>query len=132
MEDWKIRVSVLWLFAEVAGLASVILMLLEKDVLAELVEEGTIQGMEMSPEFLLLGAILMLVPLVMAFLSLTLKESINRWANIIMGIVWIGLGLTDLPKFMEKPSGYAILMWLASGVALVLIVWYAWKSKQKA
>jgi len=132
LEDWKIKISVLWLFAEVAGLASVILMLLEKDVLAELVEEGTIQGMEMSPEFLLLGAILMLVPLVMAFLSLTLKDSTNRWANIIMGIVWIGLGLTDLPKYAEKPSAYAILMWLASGVALVLIVWYAWVSRQKS
>jgi hypothetical protein len=132
LEDWKIKIAVLWLFAEVAGLASAILMLLEKDVLAEIVEEGTIEGMQMSPEFLLLGAIFMLVPLVMAFLSLTLKDSTNRWANIIVGIVWIGLGLTDLPKYVANPSAYAILMWLASGVALALIVWYAWKSKQKA
>jgi len=67
----------------------------------------------------------------MAFLSLTLKDSTNRWANIIMGIVWLGLGLAELPTMVAEPA-YAILMWVASGVALVLIVWYAWKSKQKA
>jgi len=132
LEDWKIRVSVLWLFDEVAGLGAVILMLMEKDVLAELVEHGTIQGMEMSSEYLLLGAIILLVPLVMAFLTLTLKDSTNRWANIIVGIVLIGLGLIDLPKYLEKPSAYAGVMMLAGWVALVLIVWYAWKSKQKA
>jgi len=107
-------------------------MLLEQDVLVELVEDGTIKGMEMKSEFLLLGAILMLVPLVMAFLSLTLKDSTNRWANIIVGIVWIGLGLAELPEYVAEPSAYAILMWVASGVALALIVWYAWKSKPKA
>jgi len=132
LEDWKIKISVLWLFDEVAGLGAVILMLLEKDVLAELVEYGTIEGMEMSPEYLLVGAIFILIPLVMAFLTLTLKDSTNRWANIIVGIVWIGLGLTDLPKYLAEPSAYAMLMMLAGWVALVLIVWYAWKSKKKA
>jgi hypothetical protein len=63
----------------------------------------------------------------MAFLSLTLKDSTNRWANIIMGIVWIGLSLADLPGYLAKPSAYAILMWLSGRVATVLIVWYAWK-----
>jgi len=95
------------------------------------VEEGTIAGMQMSPEYLLLGAVFCLVPLVMAFLSLTLEDSTNRWANIIVGIVWLGLGLAELPDYVAKPSAYAILMWVASGVALALIVWYAWKSKQK-
>jgi len=88
--------------------------------------------MIIGPEILLLWGILLLVPLIMAFLSLTLKDSINRWANIIVGIVWIGLGgLTELPKFVEKPSAHGILMDVATGVALVLIVWFAWKSKQK-
>jgi len=86
----------------------------------------------MTPEFLFVGAVLLLIPLVMAFLSLTLKDSINRWANIIVGIVWIGLSLTDLPKYSTEPAAYAILLWLSGVVATALIVWYAWKSKQKA
>jgi len=132
MEDWKIKIAVLWLIAEVASLASGLLGIFEPDLLAQFVLTGEIEGMKVGPELLLFLAILFLVPLVMAFLSLTLKDSMNRWANIIVGIVWFVGGLIDLPKFLEKLYAYAILMWLASGVAIVLIVWYAWKSKQKA
>ena len=132
MEDWKIKIAVLWLIYDVAGLAAVALMFMEPCVLAELVEEGTIEGLQMGPEMLLVGAVLLLVPLVMAFLSLILKDSSNRWANIIAGIVFIGLGVTDLPTYVAKPSAYAILMWLSTIVATVLIVWYALKSKPKA
>ncbi|MFQ5758281.1 MAG: DUF6326 family protein [Candidatus Bathyarchaeia archaeon] len=41
--------------------------------------------MQLTPELLLRYAILLLIPLVMAVLSLTLKDSTNRWANIILG-----------------------------------------------
>jgi len=92
---------------------------------------GEIDGMKIGPEILLLFAIVLLVPLVMAFLSLTLKNPTNRWANIIVGIVFAGLELIDLPTYLAKPSAYAILMWLSGLMATVLIVWYAWKSKQK-
>jgi len=116
----------------VSGLASGLLAIFEPDVLQQFLDTGEIEGMKITPEFLLVFAIILLVPLVMAFLSLTLKDSINRWANIILGIVWIGLGLTDLPTYVAEPSAYAILMWLSGLVATALIVWYAWKSKQKA
>ncbi|MCP8308385.1 MAG: hypothetical protein H3Z52_06545 [archaeon] len=126
MEDVKIKISVLWLFTEVAGLASGLLMLMEPGVIEQIMT-GEILGMKIGPEFLLLFAIILLVPLVMAFLSLTLKDSTNRWANIIVGIVWFGLLLTDLPTYLANPSAYAILMWLSQVVATALIVWYAWK-----
>ncbi|MCP8313104.1 MAG: hypothetical protein H3Z53_01860 [archaeon] len=116
----------LWLFTEVAGLASGLLMLMEPGVIEQIMT-GEILGMKIGPEFLLLFAIILLVPLVMAFLSLTLKDSTNRWANIIVGIVWFGLLLTDLPTYLANPSAYAILMWLSQIVATALIVWYAWK-----
>ena len=132
LEDWKIKISVLWLIYEVAGLASAVLAIFEPDLLKDFLNTGELEGMKITPEFLLVFAIILLIPLVMAFLSLTLKDSTNRWANIIVGIVWIGLGLTDLPKYVTEPSAYAILMWLSTIVALALIVWYAWKSKQQA
>jgi hypothetical protein len=64
-------------------------------------------------------------------LSVTLKSPINRWANIIVGIVWLGLGFIDVPNLMANPAAYAILLWLTEVVAKVLIIWIAWKSKQK-
>jgi len=123
---------VLWLIGDVAALAGGMLAIFEPDVLQKFLDTGEIEGMKVGPEILLLLAILLLVPLVMAFLSLTLKDSTNRWANIIVGIVWTGLSLTDLPKYVAEPSAYVILLWLSGVVATALLVWYAWKSKQKA
>jgi len=122
---------VLWLIGDVAALAGGLLAIFEPDVLQQFLDTGEIEGMKVGPEILLLLAILLLVPLIMTFLSLTLKDSINRWANIIVGIVWTVLGLTDLPTYLGKPA-YATLMWLSTVVATALVVWYAWKSKQKA
>jgi len=75
-----------------------------------------------------------LVPLIMAFLSMTLKDSINRWANIIVGIVFTVFQVVALIEILTLPTvyAYAILMELSKVVAPALIVWYAWKSKQKA
>jgi hypothetical protein len=135
LEDWKIKISVLWLFSIVAGLASGFLALMEPGVISDITVKGEIEGMEITPELLLGYSVILLIPLVMAFLSLTLKDSTNRWANIIVGIIWIGLSLNDLSTYLTKQSAYSayeILMWLSGRVATALIVWYAWKSKQKA
>jgi hypothetical protein len=133
LENWKIKVSVLWLFSVLVGVASGFFAFMEPGVIEQIMA-GEVEGMTIGPELLLMFAIIILVPLVMAFLSLTLKDSINRWANIIVGIVWIGLSLSDLSTYLTKfsaYSAYSILMWLSGRVATALIVWYAWKSKQK-
>jgi len=131
LEDWKIKISVLWLFGIVNALASMLLMLLEPGVIEQILA-GELEGVKIGPEVLLVLAIIVLVPLVMAFLSLTLKDSVNRWANIIVGVVYTGLGLKDLLKYLAGSSAYATLLCLSGVVASALIVWYAWKSKQKA
>jgi hypothetical protein len=126
LDDWKIKISVLWLFSAVAFLAHQILALLEPGVIAGIMA-GEVEGMQIGPELILLFAILFLIPLIMAFLSLTLKDSINRWANIIVGAIFAALFIAVIAT-VAKLSG-EILMTLSTVVALVLIVWYAWKSK---
>jgi len=93
-------------------------------------ESGAIE--KTGPELLLLAAAVVLVQLSMAFLSLTLKDSANRWANIIIGAVFVVLELFALCDAVAKLSAWATLMMLAKVVVTALIVWYAWKSKQKA
>ncbi|UCC28679.1 MAG: hypothetical protein JSW29_06760 [Candidatus Bathyarchaeota archaeon] len=132
MEDWKIKTAVLWLFPLVGFLASAVLLFMEPGVLAELVEEGTIEGMQAGTELLLVGAAIdILGPLVMAFLSLTLKGSINRWLNVIVGGIYAVLEFITLLEELANPKGYVVLMLIAAVVAPALIVWYAWKSKQE-
>ena len=61
----------------------------------------------------------------MAFLSLTLKDKANRWANIILGIIYAGLYLLDLTAYLAKP--YYILLGIFTIVFFALIAWYAYK-----
>jgi hypothetical protein len=131
LEDWKIKISVLWLFEAVALLAYMLLTLIEPGVIEQIMA-GEIEGLQIGPELMLLFAVLVLVPLIMAFLTLTLRDSTNRWANIIVGIVVFGLNFIDLVDAVAKPSAWMTLLVLSKAVVLALIVWYAWKSKQKA
>ena len=133
MEDWKIKISVLWLIYGVAVLAEAILGYLELGVIEQVIA-GEIEGMQITPEVLLGFAIIFLIPLVLAFLSLTLKDSINRWLNIIAAIVLAVFGLMGPVEYLAKQSvysAYVILFGIVLVVASALIVWYAWKSKQK-
>lgn len=128
LEDWKIKISVLWLFGAVAILAHQILVLMEPGIIAQLMA-GEAEGQKIGPGLILLFAILMLVPLVMAFLSLTLKDSINRWLNIIVGAVFSVLWFVGVVDAAQTAYWGGALMTLSTVVASALIVWYAWKSK---
>jgi len=111
----KTKLSVLWLFTEMA--------FVDFSILASM-ELGTKQA---GPEELLQSVIILLPPLVMAFLSLTLKDKANRWANIIVGIVFAGFMLIASSIGLAQTAAYSILMILSGFVATVLIVWYAYK-----
>lgn len=134
MDDWKIKISVLWLFYTVAFLAVMTLGTMEPGVLSQFLDTGEIEGMKIGQELLLFFAVMILVPLVMAFLSLTLKDSTNRWASILVGIIYTALQLFALVETLTVSSvyAYAVLMEVTKAIVPALIVWTAWKSKQKA
>jgi uncharacterized membrane protein AbrB (regulator of aidB expression) len=73
------------------------------------------------------------VPLVMAVLSLTLKDKVNRWGNIILGIFYAGFILFELIMNITTVAyPYVILMDISAIVVAALIAWFAWKwSKQE-
>jgi len=121
---------VLWIFYAVALVGYLIVMLMEPGVIADIMK-GEMEGEKIGPELLLLIAIIVLVPLIMAFMSLTLKNRTNRWANIIVGIVFVVLQLLALGDAVARSSAWMTLMDFSKLVAPALIVWYAWKSKQK-
>ena len=127
MEDWKIKIAVLWL---VFAVASIWIPLIEHYI-PGFVEEAVAQ---VTPESVLMLVIIAMIIPVMALLSLTLKDSINRWLNIIVGIVFAVL----MPIGVVGggfPTAYVpslALISIVEFVAAILIVWTAWKSKQQA
>jgi len=102
-----------------------------------LIEEiiwGEVKGTPITPELILLSAIGMMIPLATASLSLTLRDSINRWANTIVAIVFAVLGPSGPIEYLARQSAYSAHISLIGIVELVvaaLIVWYALKPKQK-
>jgi hypothetical protein len=127
MEDVKIKISVLWIFVTLAALTTTILYFMEPDALQEIMA-GEALDMQITPEILVVAAIERLGPLIMAFLTLTLKGSANRWANIILGIVYTALSIISMIGY----SPQMMLMWGSAAVATALIVWYAWKWPKKS
>lgn len=123
---WKIRISVLWMFMAVAMSAHSVLAFMEREVVEQM------WAMEMGPGMMLLMAIFWWVPLVMAFLSVTLKDSANRWANIVLGIVFTLLNIFHLVEHLAQPSVHQILIIGSTIVVTALIARYAWKWPKQA
>jgi len=129
LEDWKIKIAMLWVVWEFAAVTVPIC----EQYVPGLLEEAIAT---ITPEMLVFLAIIMLIAPVMAFLSLALKDQANRWANIIMGIVFVGLSLFGAISWLAEPSymdysAFVIVIGIVELVVAALIVWYAWKSKQK-
>jgi len=126
MEDVKIRLSALWVAGMLNGLMGGMLELFEPGLIEQVIA-GEVGGMQITSEMLLFMAILMVIPSIMVFLSVTLKDKANRWANIILGIVFFGFGLLELIEKITQP--YFIVSGIVGIVFSVLILWYAWKWK---
>jgi len=125
MEDVKIKLSALWVALMLTYLLGDVLRIFSGDFKA-----GEVGGMQVTQGLYLGLAILMVIPVVMVFLSLTLKHTANRWANIIVAILLFGFNLIGLPTY---PSAYDKFLIIVGLVFNILTVWYAWKwPKQEA
>jgi hypothetical protein len=78
-------------------------------------------------EMLLVLSIILAVPIFMSFLSLTLKDKANRWANLIIGVFFVVWELVFLIFVYLQDPAYEIFWGIAYLVFVALVVWYAWK-----
>jgi hypothetical protein len=127
MEERKMKISILWLLAAVAFLGHQMIVLMEPGILAQLLE-GKAEGQQIGPGMLLSFALLMLAPLVMSFLSLTLKGSMNRWANTIVGVIFAALWFFSAVAAARSAYWGGALMTLAAAASSALIVWHSWRN----
>jgi len=123
-EDPKINIK-----TKLAGLWVVLMFFYLYNDVFTLHRPGFIEGIlgedtQFNQAFMLGAAIIMAIPSVMVFMSLTLKAKANRWANIIVGIFYGGLLLFTIPGGIW--AYYALYM-IVEAVFIALIIWYAWK-----
>jgi len=119
MEDVRIILSASWIALMLTYLLGDVLR-----IYAGGFKPGKIAGRPVTQNLLLGIALLMTVPIAMVFLSLTLSYPLNRWANIIAAIAFLGFNLIGLPTYSSAYDGFLIIV----GVGFnVLTIWYAWQ-----
>jgi hypothetical protein len=118
MEDVRIILAGLWVALMLTYLLGDVMRIFAGDFVA-----GEMGGMKATQGMFMVAAILMVVPAVMVFLSLTLGQPIVRWLTIILAIFFFGFNLFGLPGYPGAYDKFLIIVGLAFNV---LTVWYAW------
>ena len=119
MEDVRIILSASWIAVMLTYLLGDILRIYAGDF-----KQGEIAGRPITQKLLLGISILMAVPIIMVFLSLTLSYLLNCWANIIAAIVFFGFNLLGLPTYRSAYDRFLTIVGLAFNV---LTIWFAWQ-----
>jgi hypothetical protein len=88
----------------------------------EEIARGEISGIAITQVFLFAVSGYIAIASVMVFLTLVLRPSINRWANIVLPILYI----VSIVGSAIGEDAYFILLSVLEGALLGLIVWYAW------
>jgi len=126
---WKTRIAVLWVFMAVAMSAHSLFVFMDPALIEEMMAELEATG----PGMLVVMALFWLVPLWLAFVSMTVKDSCNRWTNFILGIIFTIWSILHLFQPCVGTHIHQILIVGSTVVVAALIAWYAWKwPKQEA
>ncbi|HMT19954.1 MAG TPA: DUF6326 family protein [Promineifilum sp.] len=101
MGEVPIKLSGLWVALMLTYLLGDVLRIYSGDFKA-----GEIGGRPMTQAMWLGIAILMMIPIVMVFLSLTLNQPVNRWVNIIVAVFFFIFNLIGLPTYPSACSPF--------------------------
>jgi hypothetical protein len=119
--DTKVLLSTLWIVVMINMLKADILSLFIPGALDEVAKTSVSTGASI-PQLMLFGAVMGNLAITMIILSRVLKYGINRWVNIVVGIVTIAYiwgGMSSYPHYIFIAS--------VETLCLLLIVWFAWK-----
>jgi len=119
----KMKLSALWVALMLVYIYCDIYSLFRTGQIEEMIS-GRMGPFPVTQGSLLLASILMIIPAVMVFLSLTLKPKVDRWANIILGVLYTFVNISNL---IGETWVYYIFSGVVELVLTFLIIWNAWK-----
>jgi hypothetical protein len=132
MEDVMIRISVLWIFVAVANSVHYALSFFETGALQKILSgEMTLANKRVRAMLIGEAFASWLIPLTMAFLSVTLGDVANRNLNMVLGGLYTLLGIfhvatCPIVHISNKASVHQLLIVISTVVVVALIFWYAW------
>jgi hypothetical protein len=126
MEKRKILLSTLWIFAMFNYLYADVITLMNPTELRGILS-GSAGPIQITPEFLLVAAILMETAIAMVLLSRVLRYQANRWANILAGALHTIAVLAS--TLVGTPPIYYLFFITIEVACTLFIIWYAWTWK---
>ena len=123
LENVRIKLSALWVAMMLLYIYADILSLFKPGQLDKIID-GFMGPFPVTQASLVVASILMIIPAVMVFLSVTLRPNVNRWLNIGLGFMYI---LVNISNLIGETWAYYITFGIIEIVLAFLIVWYAWK-----
>ena len=119
MDETRIKLSAIWIALMLIYLLGDVLRIFSGDF-----KPGEVDGMQVGQMAYLGMAALMLIPILMVVLTLILKQPVDRWANIVVAVVFFLFNAVGLPTY---PSAYDKFLLAVSLGFNALTVFYAWK-----
>ncbi len=115
MEDVRIILSGLWIATMLTYLLGDAFRIMSGD--AKPMSEKITQKMWLAM------AVMMVIPVVMAVLSLMLAYPVISWASIVVAGFFFVFNIIGLPTY---PSAYDKFLLIVSMVFNLMVIWYAW------
>ncbi|MFC1640728.1 DUF6326 family protein [Patescibacteria group bacterium] len=116
----RMKLSTLWIVIMFNMLFADVLTLFIPESLNEIVSGTT--AVEITPELMLVMALIIEIPILMIFLSRFLKRKINRWLNIVAAVITIAFvagGGSLVPHY--------IFFAAIEVICALAIIWSSWK-----
>lgn len=119
----KIKLSALWATLMLCFIYADILSLYKPGAVENIIA-GNMGPFPATQMALLLASIMMIIPAIMVFLSLVLKSTVNRWSNIVLGVVYVVICIGNL---IGETWAYYLIFGIIEIAFSLLVVIYAWK-----
>ncbi len=127
LEDVRLKLSALWIALMFIYLYNDFFEITRPGYMDELIAGNIAPSLMVQIEYFAYMMI-MAIPSLMIFLSLTLKPKVNCWTNIIVGVLYTALQIWTI---VGESWAFYIFGVIIEVVLTATIVWYAWKWKKQ-
>ena len=126
MKGTKVLLSTLWVFAVFNYLYADVITLMDSEML-RMIMAGHVGSLPMTRGLLFGAAVLVETAIAMIVLSRVLEYRLNRWANIIAGVIHTAAVALSLLLGGGTPTLYYLFFASIEIACTVFIIWYAWR-----
>lgn len=121
----KLKLAGLWITLMFIYLYVDVLAFFKPGVIEDILV-GKIWVLDITQVWALTALVMMTIPSLMVFLSLTLPAKVNRWTNLIVAILFVVVSIGNAIGEVTWMYFYIYAI-VVEVVLLALVIWFAWK-----